>query len=294
MRLASHNWMRPEPIATTIARLAKCGYDAIEISGEPYKYKVPEVKALLEKHNIKCCGSVTIMVGDRDLVREVEDIRKASIQYCKDTIDMLKALGGDFLCIVPATVGKIVSKADPDDEWKWGIEGLREIHKHAKGIGVRIGIEPINRFETNFIYNAKQAMLIASEVADDCGVILDGFHINIEEPDPVAAIRYVGDRLIDFHVADTNRRPPGEGHHDWDAIFKALNDVNYERCMTNEVVVPFDRTPVSRSKRDTTAAAGASKEDMKFLIDHGTDVMSDEEYEKNIQATSDYIGKYIR
>ncbi len=294
MKLASHNWMRPEPIEVTLARLEKCGYEAIEISGEPYQYDVQKVKKLLEKHNLRCAGSVTIMVGDRDLVREVEEIRKKSVQYCKDTIDMVKTLGGEFLCIVPATVGKVVSKADPDDEWKWAIECLREIHAFAKERDVRIGIEPINRFETNFIYNAKQALLLAQEVADDCGIILDGFHINIEEADPIASIREVGDKMIDFHVADTNRRPPGEGHHDWDAMIKAMNDSGYDKWLTNEAVIPFDRTPISKSTRDATAAAGASNDDLQFLIDHGTDVLSDEAYTKSIQSTADYLGKYIR
>lgn len=294
MKLASHNWMRPEPLEKTLSRLSRCGYDAIEISGEPYKYKVPEVKALLAKYKLECWGAVTIMLEDRDLVREVEEIRKKSIQYCKDIITMIQGLGGKILTVVPATVGKISSKADPKDEWRWAIEGLREINAHARACKVKIGIEPLNRFETNFINNHKQALLLAQEVGKDVGVCLDGFHINIEEKDPIAAIKAVKGKMMDFHVADTNRRPPGEGHHDWDAIIAAIRSIGYEGCLTNEVVVPFDRTPVSLSEVDTTAKAGASAEELKFIVDHGSGVMTDEEYERNIRATGDFINAYLK
>ncbi len=293
MKLASHNWMRPEPIERTLQRLSQCGYDAIEISGDP-RYKVPEVKALLQKYKLECWGAVTLMLDNRDLVREDEKIRKASVQYCKDCIDLIKGLGGKMLCIVPATVGKIKSVAEPEDEWKWGVAGLREINKYAREQKVKIGIEPLNRFETNFINQADQALLLAQEVGDDVGVVLDAFHINIEEKDPIAAIKRVGKKLTDFHVADTNRRPPGQGHHDWDKLVDAIRSTGYEGCLTNEVVVPFDRTPLTRSKKDKTAAAGASAEDIKFIVDHGSDVMPDEEYTKHIQATSNYMKKYTR
>ncbi len=68
MHVAMHNWMRAEPIEVTIARLAKCGYDAIEISGEPERYDTKHVRKLLTDHKLTCWGSVTLMLGDRDLL----------------------------------------------------------------------------------------------------------------------------------------------------------------------------------------------------------------------------------
>jgi sugar phosphate isomerase/epimerase len=289
MKIASHHWMRPEPLEKTFARLARCGYNSIELSGEPYKYTVAEVRGLMEKYHVDCWGGVTIMVGDRDLVREDPEIRRKSIQYTKDTIDLIAGCGGKIITIVPATVGRITSKATPEDEWKWAVEGLREIRKHARERKVTIGIEPLNRFETNFINNHRQALLLAQEVGDDIGVCLDGFHINIEEQDPVAAIRAVGKKLTDFHIADSNRRPPGQGHNDWDAILKAIGSTGYQGCLTNEVVVPFDRTPVTATRSDKSAIEGASAEDLKFIADHGTDVLTDAEFELNVRATADFL-----
>ena len=91
MRVSMHNWMRAEPIEVTIARLAKCGYDAIEISGEPEKYDTKHVGKLLKDHGLKCWGSVTLMLGDRDLLAKDEKQRAMSVKYVKDTITMVKA-----------------------------------------------------------------------------------------------------------------------------------------------------------------------------------------------------------
>ena len=81
MHVSMHNWMRAEPIEVTIARLAKCGYDAIEISGEPERYDTKHVRKLLQDHGLTCWGSVTLMLADRDLLAKDEAQRAASVKY---------------------------------------------------------------------------------------------------------------------------------------------------------------------------------------------------------------------
>ena len=78
MQISMHNWMRAEPIEDTIARLARCGYDAIEISGEPERYDTKHVRKLLQDHKLTCWGSVTLMLADRDLLAKDEAQRAAS------------------------------------------------------------------------------------------------------------------------------------------------------------------------------------------------------------------------
>ena len=89
MHLSMHNWMRAEPLEVTLARLAKYGYESIEISGEPEQYKPDDVRPLLEKYNLRCWGSVTLMLGERNLVAGDEGQRRASVQYTKDCIDLV-------------------------------------------------------------------------------------------------------------------------------------------------------------------------------------------------------------
>ena len=80
MQISMHNWMRAEPIEVTIARLARCGYDAIEISGEHERYDTKHVRKLLQDHKLTCWGSVTLMLADRDLLAKDEAQRAASVK----------------------------------------------------------------------------------------------------------------------------------------------------------------------------------------------------------------------
>ena len=131
---------------------------------------------------------------------------------------MVKELDGQEITIVPSTVGKIVPDGTPEQEWQWCVESLQEVHEHANAAGVRIAIEPLNRFETHFVNRGEQALALADAVGPDVGVCLDCFHMNIEEVDLLETIRAIGPRLTDFHVADNNRMACGMGALDWPAI----------------------------------------------------------------------------
>lgn len=280
-RLAAHNWMRPEPLEVTLARLSRLGYEGIEIMGEPAKYEAKPTRELLKKHKVACWGGVSIMLKSRDLIHADKYIRLGSIEYLKDSLTLIKELGGEVMTIVPSEVGKIAAMADPDTEWNWAVEGMSRVADHARRLGVRIGIEPLNRFETNFLNRHDQALALADAVGDDVGVTLDAFHINIEEADPLAAIRTVGKRLVDFHIADNNRRPPGEGTWDWHLLLGTLSEVGYQGFLTTEFVVPMDRTPLAGTSEDSGTSATA--EELKFIRDHGSDLMSDAAYSKHFE-----------
>ncbi len=290
MHLSMHNWMRAEPLEVTLARLAKYGYESIEISGEPEQYKPDQVGPLLEKYNLRCWGSVTLMLGERNLVAADEGQRKASVQYTKDCIDLVAALNGTEMTIVPATVGKIAPDGKPDEEWDWAVTGLKEIYAHSQPLGVRLAIEPLNRFETYFINRGAQAMALAEAVGDDCGVCLDAFHINIEEQDLYQTIVECGPRLTDFHVADNNRMPAGMGHYDWKKVVDTLKQVGYDGALTAEFVAPVDRTPANPFPNALeTQPVDISDEQMKFIEDHGSTTLSEEFYDWLTQQNADHL-----
>jgi D-psicose/D-tagatose/L-ribulose 3-epimerase len=287
IKVSMHNWMRPEPIETTIERLARLGYDGIEISGEPRLYDTGQVRGLLDDAGLECWGAVTLMMGGRDLLHEDPYMRLASVQYVKDCLTMVSELEGKIVTIVPSTVGKITPMASPDEEWRWAVETLRECQDHAERVGVRIGLEPLNRFETYFLNRGEQALALADAVGGNCGVALDAFHMNVEEIDLLGAIRAAGDKLVDFHVADNNRMPPGMGALDWEAIVRELQGVGYEGHMTVEFVPSLDRTPLSeRAEIGDASEAGGSASIEKFLRDHATGALPEALYER---MTSDSI-----
>jgi D-psicose/D-tagatose/L-ribulose 3-epimerase len=290
LKIAMHNWMRPEPIETTIARLGRSGYDGIEISGEPAVYDVAGVKRQLDEHGLGCWGAVTLMTGGRDLVHEDYYVRRASVQYVKDTLSMVSDLGGRILTVVPSTVGKVVPMASPEEEWAWCVEGLQECQAHAEQVGVRIGVEPLCRFETYFINRHDQAIQMAKDVGGNCGVTLDLFHMNIEEADWAQALRAAGDRLVDVHVADNNRMPPGQGALDWDLLMRTLREVGYDDYLTVEFVVPVDRSPLSQRQEIADAGEAGSTLGMEqFLRDHGTGTLPEHYYDRYVQESIDHL-----
>ncbi len=290
MHLSMHNWMRAEPIETTIARLARLGYESIEISGEPEIYDSKHVKGLLDHYGLRCWGSVTLMLAERNLVARDEAQRAASVKYVKDCITMVKELEGEEMTIVPATVGKITPDGTPEDEWQWAVDGLKEILDHALVEGVRPAIEPLNRFETYFICNANQALTLADAVGPEMGVCLDAFHINIEEADWRESIRKVGPRLVDFHVAENNRMPPGMGDYDWVEVVSILREIGYDGALTMEFVAPIDRTPANPFPNALeTDFTDISDEQRKFIEDHGSSTLTEEFYDWLVEKASAHV-----
>lgn len=290
MHLSMHNWMRAEPLEVTLARLAKYGYESIEISGEPEQYKAEDVKPLLKKYGLRCWGSVTLMLAERNLVAADPDQRAASVQYTKDCIDLVAALDGEEMTIVPATVGKITPDGTPEQEWEWAVTALKDIYEHAQPLGVTLAIEPLNRFETYFINRGAQAMALAEAVGDDCGVCLDAFHINIEEADLYQAIRDCGPRLVDFHAADNNRMPAGMGHYDWRRVVDTLREVGYDGALTAEFVAPIDRTPANPYPNALdTSPVDISDDQRKFIEDHGSSILTEEFYDWLTQQHANHL-----
>jgi D-psicose/D-tagatose/L-ribulose 3-epimerase len=289
MHLSMHNWMRAEPIETTIARLAKYGYRSIEISGEPEQYDAKHVRGLLDHYGLECWGSVTLMVDKRNLQSADEAMRASSVQYVKDCIQLVHDLNGQILTLVPGTVGKIVPDSTPENEWRWLVEGVSEIYEFSEAKGIRVGIEPLNRFESYLITRAEQALALCAEVGPNLGVVLDAFHINIEESDLWESIRLVGDKLVDFHVADNNRMPAGYGDYDWVKVVSTLKEIGYDGALTAEFVAPVDRTPANRypdALETDFSKVDIDPEQLKFIIDHGSSILTEGFYDWLVEANA--------
>jgi sugar phosphate isomerase/epimerase len=117
----------------------------------------------------------------------------------------------------------------------WLAEALVECCAAARPLGVKLALEPINRYETSMINNVTDGLELISRVkADNLGLLLDTFHMNIEEADIPESIRACGERIFHFHVADSNRMYPGGGHLDFKAILSTLEATGYEGYISGE------------------------------------------------------------
>lgn len=295
MHLSTHNWMRAEPLEVTLRRISRLGFESIEISGEPIQYPPKECKPLLKKYNIRCWGAVTLTLGQRNLAAKDSAQRAATVDYMKSVVSMVHELEGHEITIVPATVGKVVPDSTPELEWSWVVAGLQEVYSYAEKCGVRVALEPLNRFETYFLNRSDQAMALAAAVGPNCGVCLDMFHMNIEEADVASAIRRVGKKLVDVHVAENNRLAPGMGAIDWKKIVSLLKEVGYNGALTMEAVAPVDRTPATPWPNQLEKnPVDISPEQLKFIQDHGSSLLSEEFYTMLYETASRTLLPLIR
>jgi sugar phosphate isomerase/epimerase len=229
-----------EDIATSIDRVARYGYDGIEIVGEPQEIDPERVRKLTRDAGIEVSSICSIYTPERDLVHPDADVRRAAVQYVKDVAQFAAVMECPTIIVHPTACMKTAPLADPDQEWAWAVENIREAGEFADGLGVRLSLECWNRYETYFLNRLEQAVRLwqATELTNG-GVQGDTFHMNLEEVSIADAYREAGPFLAHVHLADSNRAAPGAGHIDFKPIMQALDDVDYEGWLSFELLPPF-------------------------------------------------------
>jgi sugar phosphate isomerase/epimerase len=237
-----------EDIETSIARLSKYGYDGVEIVGEPGQMDRVRIKELLGKYAIAASTICAIYNPERDFVSSDKQIRRNAVQYVKDCVDFASFIGAHGISLTPTACMKIQQETDRETELSWAVEGIKEAGLYAGENGVRLTIEPWNRYENYLINRLEQSLELVNRIdLSNVGCMGDTYHMNIEETDIAEAIRTAGDKLYHLHIADSNRAAPGRGHIDFKPIAKALKDINYSGYLTMELLPPF-ANPFSGSR----------------------------------------------
>ena len=226
--------------ARWVRKAHRLGFDVIEMAVfDPAAVDKAAVKKALEETGL-APTFCTIMSLERDLIAEEPGPRETAKNYIRDAVLLGEELGVEvFGGPHYAPVGKLVGRGRTQQEWDRAVEGFKEVAPFAHDHGVCLCIEPLNRFETYFINIAADAIALVDEV-DSPGlrVMLDTFHMNIEEKDPAGAIRACGDRLRHFHACGNDRGTPGSGNIVWDEIIEALKDIGYSHRAVIESFVP--------------------------------------------------------
>ncbi len=221
------------------------------------------------------CTGCSILGDDRDLISDDPAIRENAKKYMKECIEIVSALGGSLFCgPLYSAVGKLVGRSRTEEEWDLAVAGLKEVAEVAGDSGVTLAIEPLNRFETYFINIAQDAAQLARDVGHPIvKVHLDTFHMNIEEKDIAAAIRNTGDLIAHMHCCENDRGAPGSGHVDWDGVFEALDDVNYDAWIVIESFVPaieaIAKAAAIWRQLDPGGSNAVAVDGLKFLKSYG-------------------------
>src|SRR2546423_8425963 len=236
MRFGINTFLFTSPFTNESTRLfkqfRKWGFDSVELPIEDPSHIDPvHVRRELERNNL-VCGSVCACMGpDRDLRGNAKQ-QRTGLEYMLQLIDQMVVLD------CPSLIGPVysaVGRADavPPNEyrkqWRTVVKNLKKLCRYAEESGKQGCLEPLNRFETDFINTCDQALKMVKDVGSPAlKVHLDTFHMNIEEKDQGAAIRKAGKLLKHFHACGSDRGTPGNDHIEWGPIARALKSIGYK------------------------------------------------------------------
>jgi len=163
-------------------------------------------------------------------------VRRNGVEANKRNLDCCAAAGCEAMVGPFHSALGVFSGAGPtEDEWKWGVETMREVAEHAEKVGVMLGLEYLNRFECYLLNTAAGGARFVGHVNHpNCKMMYDTFHSHIEEKSTPEAIRTLKDCLVHVHISENDRSTPGSGNVRWDETFDTLNEIGYDNLMVIE------------------------------------------------------------
>ena len=240
-----------EPIQTTLENLSNVGFNSLEVYGEPDSLDVDNLTHLLASYSVGVSG-VTGMWGHssgyskfRNMVTANNELLTAAQNYVKKCILLCQRLGGSTFNICLFSSKTLVSDSNhktllPREKIKLAssiIGPLRELAKYASDYNIELLIEPLNRYSTPVCTEVEDAKYIIDLInQENVGMLLDTFHMNIEEDSIHDAIIRSNTMLKHVHISDNNRKMPGLAHIDFKSIIVALKKIKYSKYLTFEPI----------------------------------------------------------
>jgi D-psicose/D-tagatose/L-ribulose 3-epimerase len=226
------------------SRVSNLGFDILEIAASALpdmnRYQLAELRDTARNNNVSLTSCIG-MPSHLDVASEDESTRRKGIDFLKrilENMDMIdsRILGGIIYAYWPCDFNKPFNKPKA---WENSLKSIRELAVTATDYGITLTVEVVNRFEQFLINDAKEAVDFVRQTGSNAvKIMLDSFHMNIEEDNIGDSIRYAGPYLGHFHIGENNRKVPGKGHMPWAEIGQALRDINYNAGVVME---PFVR-----------------------------------------------------
>jgi D-psicose/D-tagatose/L-ribulose 3-epimerase len=250
MHLGANAWIWTSPFTTSdpeamalLDKAKKMGFETFEFGLEDLSHidgsKLKE-KAQATGLRLVICGAFG---PDRDLTHEDAAVRKNSLDFITKGVELCEKSGcPTFAGPMYSAVGKRrhVTAEQKKKEWDLAVQGLKEAGKRAANHGVRLAVEPLNRFETDLINTAEQCERLLNDIGEkNVGFHLDTFHMNIEEKNSYDAIKRSKGRLFHFHACENDRGAPGSGVNiDWEGTARGLTEIGYDGDVVIESFTP--------------------------------------------------------
>ena len=223
------------PLPQVAELLSGLGYDGIELFGDWERYPARRTQHILSDHGLSV---FSLTPENVDLAHPGSEIRKAARDYYLRLLDYAAELGSSLISCHGA-VGRVRAIAGQVQEEHLLSEEVSALSERAEALGLRIALEGLNRYESHLLNTAGALRSFADEVGSSAvGILLDTYHMNIEEENLAGAIRTAGRDLFLFHVADSNRRAVGRGHIPFAGILRSLEQADYSGPIVVECTAP--------------------------------------------------------
>src|SRR6056297_2027795 len=216
-------------------QLKDVGYDGIEIPMFNLDLDYAGLGSQLDDIGLERTA-VTIRGEEDNPISPDPAVRKKGVELTKKTLDRcaeakVQTLVGPY----HSALGSFSGAGPTEDEWKWGVESMREVAEHAGQVGVMLGVEALNRFECYLLNTHGDSTRFVREVDHPaCGMMFDTFHANIEEKSISDAIKAGGDKLVHIHISENDRSTPGQGGVRWDETFDTIKEIGYDSWLVIE------------------------------------------------------------
>ncbi len=228
-----------EDSLTILDFIKELGFDSIDINLRNIGFDLARViRKKSEKINLLITGGGSLPKG-KEITSPEKQKRKETIEYMKENVRKVLEIGADlYHGVLYATAGIFTGKAPSEQEMEYSIAGIKEVANYARKYGVRLALEPANRYETYMLNTVEDALKMLKGIDEaNVGLLLDTYHMNIEEKDMYKSIKSAGNNIFHFHVNENDRGIPGTGHVPWDDVFRALKDINYNKVAAVESFV---------------------------------------------------------
>jgi D-psicose/D-tagatose/L-ribulose 3-epimerase len=215
--------------------LKKMGYDGVEVPMFNLDLDYKAWGKRLDELGLARTAVTVRNEGDNPISPDAS-VRRKGIELNKRTLDCCAAAGVETL-VGPyhSAIGYFTGAGRTADEWKWGIESMRETAEHAGKVGVMLAVEPLNRFEVYFLNAQADAAEFCRQVGHpNCRMMYDTFHANIEEKSITKALHDIKDMCCHIHISENDRSTPGAGDIKWQETFDAIRSIGYDKWLVIE------------------------------------------------------------
>ncbi|MHB1346846.1 MAG: sugar phosphate isomerase/epimerase family protein [Candidatus Humimicrobiaceae bacterium] len=216
--------------------VSEMGFDSMDINIRVLDQETAkEIGRRAKKLNLNLVGGGSIP-SNKMLISEDPAERQDAVNYMKSLIDTVYAIGSNYYSgLISAPSGYFSGTGPTERELEYSAQGLKSVAKYAQDFDIRLCIEPVNRYESYVINTIDSALDLISNISEpNAGLLIDTYHMNIEEKTFRDPILKAGKKIFLVHVNENDRGTPGKGHVNWDEVFLALKDAGYNNIVTIE------------------------------------------------------------